>query len=73
MKNENLSEIFISCYFVKKSSSYLVEDLKYFNECFSKFSERFSFEQVSSIFGQMEEVEQNINLIKKNLAKKLLI
>lgn len=73
MKNKNLNnEIIISCYFVKKSSSSLVEDLKYFNDCFNKFYESFSVEQSVSILGQIEEVEQNIDKVKDILTKKIL-
>lgn len=50
----------------------LVEDLKYFNDCFNKFYESFSVEQSVSILGQIEEVEQNIDKVKDILTKKIL-
>ena len=50
----------------------LVEDLKYFNDCFNKFYESFSVEQSVSILGQIEEFEQNIDKVKDILTKKIL-
>ena len=45
-----------------------MEDLKYFNEIPKYFSD----EQVANIFGQLEEVEQNIKNIRNIFSKRVL-
>lgn len=73
MKIKTLSvDAFVSCYFVKRSSSSLVEDLKYFGESLCNFADELSDEQVLSILGQIEEVEQNIDEIKSRLVERVL-
>ena len=67
--NPNLeNEIIIGFHFIRKSANSLVEDLKYFNQIPNYFSD----EQVANIFGQLEEVEQNIKNIRNIFSKRVL-
>ena len=71
MTKENLNpnlenEIIIGFHLIRKSANSLVEDLKYFNE----IPKYFSAEQIANIFGQLEEVEQNIKNVRDIFSKK---
>ena len=67
--NSNLeNEIIIGFHLIRKSANSLVEDLKYFNE----IPKYFSAEQIANIFGQLEEVEQNIKNVRDIFSKKVL-
>ena len=73
MPNQNLNcnlenEIIIGFHLIRKSANSLVEDLKYFNQIPNYFSD----EQVANIFGQLEEVEQNIKNIRNIFSKRVL-
>jgi len=68
MKDKNLdNEIIVGLHFLRKSSSSFVEDLKHFSD----LSNHFSVEQVASLLGQIEEVEQNIEKIRDILVRKV--
>ena len=71
MSKQNLNcnlenEIIIGFHLIRKSANSLVEDLKYFNE----IPQYFSAEQIANIFGQLEEVEQNIKNVRDVFSKK---
>ena len=67
--NPNLeNEIIIGFHLIRKSANSLAEDLKYFNE----IPKYFSAEQIANIFGQLEEVEQNIKNVRDIFSKKVL-
>jgi len=71
MSKQNLNcnlenEIIIGFHLIRKSANSLVEDLKYFNE----IPKYFSAEQIANIFGQLEEVEQNIKNVRDVFSKK---
>ena len=73
MSKENLNpnlenEIIIGFHLIRKSANSLVEDLKYFNE----IPKYFSAEQIANIFGQLEEVEQNIKNVRDIFSKRVL-
>ncbi len=73
MSKQNLNcnlenEIIIGFHLIRKSANSLVEDLKYFNE----IPQYFSHEQIANIFGQLEEVEQNIKNVRDVFSKKVL-
>jgi hypothetical protein len=67
--NPNLeNEIIIGFHLIRKSANSLAEDLKYFNQ----IPKYFSAEQIANIFGQLEEVEQNIKNVRDIFSKKVL-
>ena len=67
--NSNLeNEIIIGFHLIRKSANSLAEDLKYFNE----IPKYFSAEQIANIFGQLEEIEQNIKNVRDIFSKKVL-
>ena len=67
--NPNLeNEIIIGFHLIRKSANSLADDLKYFNE----IPKYFSAEQIANIFGQLEEVEQNIKNVRDIFSKKVL-
>ena len=73
MSKQNLNcnlenEIIIGFHLIRKSANSLVEDLKYFNE----IPKYFSAEQIANIFGQLEEIEQNIKNVRDIFSKKVL-
>ena len=68
MESKNLdNEIIVGLHFIRKSSSSLVEDLKYFSD----LSNHFSIEQIANVLGQIEEVEQNIKSVRDIFSKKV--
>jgi hypothetical protein len=73
MTKENLNpnlenEIIIGFHLIRKSANSLAEDLRYFNE----IPNYFSASQIANILGQLEEVEQNIKIVRNIFDKKVL-
>ncbi len=72
MTKENLNpnlenEIIIGFHLIRKSANSLAEDLRYFNE----IPNYFSTSQIANILGQLEEVEQNIKIVRNIFDKKV--
>jgi hypothetical protein len=73
MTKENLNpnlqnEIIIGFHLIRKSANALAQDLHYFNE----IPKYFTAEQIANILGQIEEVEQNIKVVREIFNKRVL-